>query len=585
MRQVFDLLRSPRARSALALLCIAAAITVVYGQVYWHDFVNFDDPLYIYGNSYSIEGLTWDGVLWAWYNSDAANWHPMTWLSHMVDCEVFGVDVPGLHILENAGWHLLNSFLVYWFLRRFIVSEWVVLAGALFFAVHPVNVEAVAWASQRKSLLNLFLMLVALHGYLDYVGKPGFRRYAVSLLAFALSLTAKSMSVTFPVLLLLLDAWPLRRLSWPERHRGGFVSIFEFLLRSRRVLLEKVPFIAISVWLSVVTIWAQVGVGAAPSVESFPMANRAMNAFASFGAYFRHAVIPSGLGLFYPMRDFAHPERALLDWSIALGLLLVTIWATVRRRPVAVGLLWYWVTLLPVIGLMQVGSQAMADRYFYLPGLGLVFAAASVDLGRLLPTLWRKYVYRALLPGYIAMLAALAYAQVVLWKYGTLIYAETVENCGHSWHIDGNLGATYFSYGQFDKALATFESALTRFPQDVGLHSNRAMALLVLNRDAEALAVLKMLESNHLNRPGLAFSLAVAYFKNGDPVKAQGYVRLARIMLQQGRTWDLQQERIKSALASPGFRIEAMVPRVCAPAEASSIAKAQEPVLSLDQRR
>jgi Flp pilus assembly protein TadD len=357
-----------RYRIEIAVCLGLAALTLgAMGHAYANGFVNYDDGDYVVRNAQVREGLSWAGTVWAFATTHAANWHPLTWLSLQLDAALFGsASAWGFH-LTNVLLHTANVVLLFLALRRLTGAVWRSAAVAALFAVHPAHVESVAWVAERKDVLSGLFWMLTLLAYAFYAERPNWQRYLLVLAAFALGLMAKPMLVTLPCVLLLLDYWPLQRVpaacgSVPGRKRLGIL------------LVEKLPLFALTAAACLVTLYAQRQGGAVNTLEQLPLRDRLLNTAAAYTGYLAELVWPAGLAPFYP-----HPrEHLLLEQAVRAGVVLalitgVVIWAW-RRRYLTVGWLWFLGTLVPVIGLVQVGGQAMADRYTYIPYIGLFIA-------------------------------------------------------------------------------------------------------------------------------------------------------------------------------------------------------------------
>jgi hypothetical protein len=369
-------------------LTLALATLAVFWQVLGHDFVNYDDPDYVYRNPNVQSGITLSSIKWAFTTGHAANWHPLTWLSHMLDWQLFG-DNPGWHHLTNLFLHIANTLLLFAVLKRMTNALWRSAFVAAAFALHPLHVESVAWVAERKDVLSTLFWMLTIAAYLRYLERPGTGRYLLTLLIFALGLMAKPMLVTLPFVLLLLDYWPLGRFQFGQivksvgQQSRKSLNAFSHWKLSRHLLLEKVPLFALSAISSIVTFLVQRTAGAVTSVETLPLKLRIANTFVSYLTYIQKMVWPSRLAMFYP-----YPDKTDLIWQtvvFALLLLIISlgvIWLMRRRRYLLTGWLWYLGTLVPVIGLVQVGDQALADRYTYVPltGLFIIIAWGVPDL-------------------------------------------------------------------------------------------------------------------------------------------------------------------------------------------------------------
>jgi tetratricopeptide (TPR) repeat protein len=385
------------------VVCLAlTALTLgTVGHVCWNGFINYDDGDYVVRNGQVKAGLSRAGLLWAFTTTHAANWHPLTWLSLQADASVYGGESAWGYHLTNLLLHTANAVLLFLALRRMTGAVWRSAVVAALFAVHPAHVESVAWVAERKDVLSGLFWMLTLLAYACYAERPGWRRYLPVLTAFTLGLMAKPMLVTLPCVLLLLDYWPLQRVDggrWTVD--GGKGSSPSTVHRPPSTLvLEKLPLFALTAAACVVTVYAQHKGGAVNTLEQLPLADRLMNSAAAYAGYLGELVWPSGLAAYYP-----HPgRRLLLGQAVRAGLILAAITALVlwarRRRYLAVGWFWYLGTLVPVIGLVQVGSQAMADRYTYLPYIGLFIALTwgAADLAARWPARLRSVVLPAAL--------------------------------------------------------------------------------------------------------------------------------------------------------------------------------------------
>lgn len=406
----------------LALLTLA-----VYLPVLAHGFIRFDDPYYVTGNPRVQAGLTWEGIAWAFQAIVASNWHPLTLLSHMLDCELFGMDPLGHH-LTSLLLHAASVVLLFEALRRMTASTWRSAAVAALFALHPTHVESVAWIAERKDVLSGFFWMLTLLAWERYVRQPSPKRYAAVALALAAGLLSKPMVVTLPFVLLLLDVWPLRR----EIPRG---------LRIK----EKLPLFALAAGACVATLIAQSG--AIHLASRFPMKLRLANAVLSYAAYLGKTLFPARLAVFYPMRtDFP-------AWKVAGAALLLaalTVLALRAPRYVTVGWLWFLGTLVPVIGILQVGGQAMADRYTYLPTIGLFLIAAWA-----LP---RRAVW-ALAPAVLA-LAIVTRLQLRHWEDSETLFRHAVAVTERNFVAHLHLAQIYAERGERGRALEHFRTTL-----------------------------------------------------------------------------------------------------------------------------
>ena len=357
---------------------LVAATAFLYAPVHGHDFVTYDDPMYVTDNVEVQKGLTVEGLRWAATTTTTGNWHPITWMAHMIDVTLWG-DRPGPHHLTSAAIHVLNALLVYLLLVAMTGAIVPSLFVAAAFALHPLHVESVAWVAERKDLLCAFFGLLALGAWVAWTRGRGAILYALSLLAYALSLAAKPMLVTLPILLLRLDVWPLGRVDASGGHAGeihapgaaGAWSRLRDAARSlerrwARRLVEKAPFAVLAAVFSLVALAAQTRVGAAATLDAVGLGSRIQNAIVACASYIVSTVYPVDLGVLYPLRE-SMPVWMLEGAAFLLVVATLLCLSGARRRPwLAVGWLWYLVSLLPVLGLVQIGVQSRADRYTYL---------------------------------------------------------------------------------------------------------------------------------------------------------------------------------------------------------------------------
>ena len=394
------------------LICLAmiVAMLAVYWQVRGFGFILLDDPGYVSGNGHVLGGLNSSSLSWAFRSYYQSNWHPLTWISLMADAQLGGAN-PAVFHLTNVGLHILNTLLLFAFLLLETGKRWASASVALLFAIHPLHVESVAWVTERKDVLSTLFWLLTMLAYLWYARRRSISRYLLVATAFALGLLAKPMLVTLPIVLLLLDIWPLGRLAKRSQPAEGHLPL-------RALILEKIPLLAISAASCAVTLAAQSGGGSVYTVAALPIGARISNAVVACVGYIVKMLWPTNL-----MPQYPHPGRTLPEWQIvfsALLLALVTVLAVkaARKRPyVTVGWLWYLVTLIPVIGLVQVGVQAMADRYTYIPLLGVFIAIAWAvpdGLSLLFP---RRLSIAPAVAGTVLLLAlaVLSYHQIGAW--------------------------------------------------------------------------------------------------------------------------------------------------------------------------
>jgi len=546
----------------LALILVAVTL-VVYWPVQSFDFVNFDDPIYVTRNPAVQNGVTWDGILWAFSAFHAANWHPLTWISHMIDFSLYQFRAGGHH-WSSLQIHLLNTLLLFFVFRRMTGSSNCSAVVAMLFAIHPLHVESVAWVSERKDVLSGFFWILTIGCYTRYVEHPTVLRYSLVALFLTLGLMSKPMVVTLPLVLLLLDVWPLRRC-------GNAATVFDPFFRRLRafkgkglflIAAEKLPMILIVSVSCVVTVIAQAKAGAVVPIESIELSERVANAIASYGSYIRKMLWPSDLAIHYPFRE------DLLSWETGLifvALAGISLGAIIRSRSspfFLVGWLWFLGTLVPVIGIVQVGSQAMADRYTYIPLVGLfmgiTWAGRSV-IDRY-PRVKSSVLMTILILGVV--LAFVSRTQVEAWRNSVSVYEHALRVVPKNPIALNNLGVVYLDAGVTDKAALLFKRAIDIAPkyQDPWIN----LGVIALRKDDLVEAKRCMIEAYKINpqNTDLRLSMGILLFKKGDPGGAEREFRhvlaidshhqtanhrLGSLLFLQGRL-DESEEYLQAAL-------------------------------------
>ncbi len=511
-----------------SLILIVLSVGLYY-PVKSHPFVNYDDNVYVTENLHVQSGLTWETVSWAFGSYDAGNWHPITWLSHALDFQIYDQDPAGHHQTSML-LHALNAVLLFWVLWRatgFVGRSFVVAA---LFVSHPLNVESVAWVSERKTVLSMMFFLLALGAYRWYVSKPQIGRYAVVAALFALGLMAKAQIITFPFVLLLWDYWPLRRMAIGK----DSASDSSFSPKSFRALVEeKLPLFGISAASAVMTMKAQRAGGAVLSLASSPLSMRLSNAIVSYVKYIENALWPARLAPMYP-----HPGDSLPAWQVYGGLLIlmaITMFAVERRsrRYLLVGWLWFLGTMVPMIGVVQVGRQAMADRYAYLPLLGIfiMICWGVADYAR------EKCLPAAALPSascvVILALAVIAHRQIGYWADNVTLWRHTIEVTAPNYVAQDDLGGALMTENRLDEAIVHFREAAAIHPVDpisnfnIGFYEQRhgdLQSAIEQYKKAIILTTSPSLKIQALNNMGLA------YRDLGNPDKARECFEAAKRM-------------------------------------------------------
>ena len=435
-------------------LVLALSTISIYFQVVNFDFILYDDPSYVYENQHVKDGFNAESFAWAFTTGAQSNWHPLTWLSHMLDCQLFGVN-PGWHHLTNLILHIANTLLLFAVLKRMTNALWQSAFVAAAFALHPMHIESVAWISERKDVLSTLFWLLTMHAYLRYVKTPGKINYSLVMLVFALGLMTKPMLVTLPLVLLLLDYWPLKRFELVKADRPRF-----FLLA-----LEKIPLICLAVASSVVTFLVQKAGGAVTDMNTIPLYMRLYNAVVSYGIYIWKMFFPARLALFYP-----HQGPGLGLWQViitAILLITITVWAgrIAKTRPyVIIGWLWYLGTLVPVIGIVQVGGQSMADRYTYIPYIGLF-----IIIGWTLGDITAKWKQQKIVLAFLAITVFISISicsllQIRHWKNSTALFSHSIDVTDDNYVAYCCLADVPRKAGKFDESIALNLKALELSP-------------------------------------------------------------------------------------------------------------------------
>ncbi len=483
----------------VSLLLIIAAF-MAFWQVTQSDFITLDDAEYVTENGHVQDGLTVEGILWAFTTGHASNWHPLTWISHMVDVELFGLQ-PGWHHLTSLLFHLANTILLFLVLNRMTQALWRSAFVAALFALHPLHVESVAWVAERKDVLSTFFWMLTMGLYASWVARPGLTRYLTLLFCFALGLMAKPMLVTLPFVLLLLDYWPLQRLEQqkppqepsskdnsrtppvkaPVQPAGHWPLL-------RPLLIEKIPLFVLAVLSSTVTYLVQQHGGAVSSLEALPPSGRIANAVVSYSTYLVKMLWPTNLAVFYPHPGWWPLWQVLGSVALLIAITVLVIRGAKKRPYAAVGWLWYVGTLVPVIGIVQVGAQALADRYTYIPlvGLFIIVAWAVPELLEKWP--YRKEVLIALSAVCLLCLFLVTWRQVGYWRNSIALYDHALGVADRNSLIHYNRGTAYTKLGEYTQAIADFNRAVEINPGYVEAYNNRGRAYIGLANYTQAIA-------------------------------------------------------------------------------------------------
>ena len=509
------------------LICVLL-ISVIFA-VYWlavnHEFVKYDDDKYVTDNREVKSGLSRQGIRWAFTTGYASNWHPVTWLSHMADCELFGLRA-GAHHLTSVLFHIANTLLLFVVLKRMTGALWASAFVAAVFGLHPLHVESVAWVAERKDVLSTFFWMLTMWAYARYAEHPKVSRYLLTFLLFVLGIMAKPMLVTLPFVLLLLDYWPLERIQLGKCVGSGDLqnNNEQDVLRQKPILqlvLEKVPFFVISIVSCIVTVFVQRSGGAVPTMEALGVKVRVGNAVVSYIGYIEKMFWPSRLAVLYP-----HPAGSLSMIRVMVcGLLLFFvsvcfIYFGHRRRYLAVGWLWYVGTLVPVIGLVQVGVQAMADRYTYIPltGLFIIIAWGASELVR--GRRYRRVVSAALAVAVLSAAICLTSLQLRYWQNSITLFEHTIDVTSNNWLIHNNYGNILKEMGRVDEAVEHFYESLRVRPNSAEVHNNLGNALGKLGKIDEEIEHYRKALKLKPKFPAAHYNLATALAKQGKTDEA-----------------------------------------------------------------
>ncbi len=454
------------------MLALAAAVAAIYGQALRFGAVSIDDTTYVFKNDMVSRGLTWNGIRWALTTRYAANWHPVTWLSLMLDCQLFGPDPGALH-RTNLLLHLANTLLLFGLWRKMTGAFWPSTLVAAIFAVHPLHVESVAWIAERKDVLSTFFGLLSLLAYVRYSRRPNPAAYAGALLFLGLGLGAKATLVTWPFVFLLLDFWPLNRFksfrlpaakTQPPHSRTASTSF---------LVAEKLPFLAASIAASIFVFQAQHQGWAVISMKAMPIDARLFRVLVNYAAYAVKTLFPHPLAVYYPLTEYG-----LSLWQIAgsAGLLGAITFFALRYASVRpylfVGWCWYLGTLVPVVGIVQLASQAMADRYAYIPQIGLtvMLAWGAAEAVKSRPVL--KGPLAAALSAFVVLMSWQAHRQVGFWKDSVTLLTHAKEAVPDNWPVMNKLGVALWHRNKIDQAAALFEASLRLNPDFDQAHQN-----------------------------------------------------------------------------------------------------------------
>jgi Tfp pilus assembly protein PilF len=520
---------------AKVLICIFLMVATfcIYSQVQDHEFINYDDYQYIRDNLKIKSGLSSESVSWAFTTFYGSNWFPITWLSHTLDYQLYGLNPKGHH-LTNLFFHIANALILFIVLSRMTGKLWQSGFVGAMFAFHPLNVESVAWAAERKNVLSTLFWLMTMWAYTHYAAKPTIKRYGLVFLFFALGLMSKPMLVTLPFVLLLLDYWPLRRLKFEQERGGNETSEKNTAKRSEtfRLVLEKIPLFLLTTGLSIVTFIAEKSIGAMNAAENLTFSARLTNAMVSYLEYLKKMIWPEKLAVFY-----SHPGNTLAVWKgILCGMALVGITIIsirlIRKAPYfAVGWLWYLGTLVPVIGIVQIGGQAMADHYAYIPLIG-IFIIVAWGVPELIPKGRYKEKVLSVSAGIIIpLLLVTTWWQVSHWKNSITLFKHAIRVTDKKYPtfavIHNNLGNTLFADRKIEEAISHLKIAIKLRPNYIKAHNNLGIALFADQKNEGAISHFKMAIKLSPNHTQAYHNLGIALFANRKIEEAISHYKTA----------------------------------------------------------
>ena len=516
-------------RQLLALLLFVLTL-LVYNPVSHFQFVNYDDPQYVTGNSHVLQGLHWRTIGWALTTFQFYNWHPLTWITFLMDYQLFKLNPAGYHFM-NVFYHALGAALLFLVLHRGTGYLGRSFSVAILFALHPLNIESVAWISERKNVLSAIFWFLAIWAYGWYTLRPSWKRYLLVVTCFVLGLMAKPMVITLPCVLLLLDIWPLCRMKGFPYAPGADPKTALNSIRQGwpTLILEKMPLFTLSAASAVLTLLIQDYSGGMRNTTAYPIGVRIENAIVSYALYIYKTFLPQKLAVFYP-----HPSSTIPGWKIAVSaVLLIGITFIVirlrRHRPYfLVGWLWFLVTLLPVIGLLQNGDQAMADRYAYTPLIGLFFMLIWAVAGWLEHSPVRRVIAVSLFTLLLGALIADTRYQLGYWHDSISLFSHALSVTQNNAIAEGNLGEALFKEGKEDEAAFHFFNAVRYNSNNPGNHYNYGHSLRLAGKSQEAIEQFNLvlqLGSSQLVDDGIVirshYELGLAYMQLGNAKVAE----------------------------------------------------------------
>jgi len=565
-RKYVDRLIRPEVRPDLFLGVVLVLSTIaVYWQVWNYEFIGYDDNKYVTENHYVRQGITSESVIWAFTSTHASNWHPITWLSHMLDVELYGMNA-GLHHLTNLLFHIFNSLLLFIVFRKMTACVWQSGILAILFSIHPLHVESVAWVAERKDVISTFFGMLTLWSYARYTQDRDVTRYLTVVGFFILSLMAKPMLVTLPFVLLLLDYWPLKQIRSGQLHNRAAKS--DTGLPLLRLVYEKIPLFVLAGASSTVTFLAQKKGEAVALLDTHPPMMRVANALISYVKYLEKLIWPHDLAILYSYPDIVIAWQVFGACALLGGVTLFAVRCRKRFPWLFVGWFWYVGTLVPVIGLVQVGVQAMADRYTYIPAIGvfMILAWGIIELFANRP--YKRMALSAVAAGVFLVLLTASRTQVSYWENSIRLFEHTLDVTEGNYVIHNNLGFELSLRGQKDEALEHYREALRINPDFELAHINLGSALFSQGKKAESFAYYQSVLKAKPNLSGVHHNYGILLLRTGKieeavfhfrealrfkPAYAEAYNSLGAALISQGKIQEAmanfrQAIRIKSDL-------------------------------------
>jgi protein O-mannosyl-transferase len=502
-------LRNFRNYSGIIVIFLIIVSCIAFGRIVGNDFINYDDNVYVTENNHVQSGMNPENIRWAFTTVVSSNWHPLTLITHMLDWSLFGANPSGHHLVSLL-LHIGAVIFLFLFLNKTTKNIWPSAFAAALFAIHPLRVESVAWIAERKDVLSMFFGMASIYLYAFYAERPKCSLYLLSLILFALALMSKPMLVTLPFVLMLLDYWPLGR--WKHAiNKSG--KVFN---SNGRLIWEKTPYILLTIISGIITFWAQNKGGSLAPTVRLPFLERVTNAIVSYSAYLGKFFWPVNLSVFYPY-DFSIPLSKVFISGIIIILVTVAVLYYIRKLPfLFVGWFWYLGTLIPVIGLVQVGTQAMADRYTYLPSIGIaIMLAWSIHLFFKQKEMNKKKLIPLGMAVIIGM-AVLTWQQCGYWKNSVDLFGHSLEVIKNNYLAYNHRGMAYGELGYNQFAINDFSMAIRIRPHDVHAYYNRGVTYDNMGLYQNAIEDYTQSITYNPNAAGVYNNRAISYFKQGN---------------------------------------------------------------------